>query len=285
MRDRAAPVERGRASARGDFLNVLIIWAVVTAILALLTWLLPPRLYGLDPIAGDHANDYALTMSFFTYLADPVFAMVVVIALYAAFRFRSRGQPLTDGPRLVAGRGIQLVWVGVSVLLVIGLFSWGLIFLNQADAAPPASSNVLQVDVTGEQWNWNFTYPQYGNAQSDTLEVPVNRPILFKITSIDVTHSFSVPAWGIKMDANPGYFTYIRAVPNTMGTYAVRCYELCGMFHAYMQGQTKVVTPAAFATWVRQQPTGYPWGIGGAGLPHSSTEPTPLPLNPQPQTP
>lgn len=281
MRDRAAPVERGRATAGGDFRNVLIIWAVVTAILAILTWLLPPNLYGLSPVAGDHAGGYALTMSFFTFLADPVFAMVVVIGLYAAFRFRSRGEPLVDGPRLIAGRGIQLVWVIVSSVLVLGLFAWGLIFLNQADAAPPPGTNVLQVDVTGEQWNWNYTYPQYGNAQSDVLEVPVNRPILFKITSIDVTHSFSVPAWGIKMDANPGYFTYIRAVPNQMGTYSIRCYELCGMYHAYMQGQTKVVTASEFTNWVTQQPSGYPWGIGGAGLPHSYNEPSPPPLSHQ----
>jgi cytochrome c oxidase subunit 2 len=204
-------------------------------------------------------------MAFFTYLAIPVFSMVVVIGIYAALRFRSRGEPQTDGPRLVASRGLQFAWIGISTVLVIGLFAWGLFFLNRADAAPAANTFVLEVDVTGEQWNWNYTYPQYNNAQSDVLEVPVNQPILFKITSIDVTHSFSVPAWGIKMDANPGYFTYIRAVPTQMGTYAVRCYELCGMFHAYMQGEARVVNNSDFQTWVSQQPTGYPWGIGAAG--------------------
>lgn len=275
MSDRAAPVERGQPRARGHFLRVLIIWAIVTAILALLTWWVPPHIYGLTPVAGDHAADYALTMSFFTYLAAPVFAMVVVIAGYALFAFRSRGEPMTDGPRIIAGRGIQIAWVLTSVVLVCGLFAWGLFYLDQADAAPPPGTNVLQVDVTGEQWNWNYTYPQYGNAQSDVLEVPLNQPILFKITSIDVTHSFSVPAWGIKMDANPGYFTYIRAVPTAMGTYAVRCYELCGMYHAYMQGEAKVVSTSDFQSWVTTQPTGYPWGIGGAGLPNSYNEPTP----------
>jgi cytochrome c oxidase subunit 2 len=229
------------------------------------------------PVAGDHAVYYAATMQLFTFLAIPVFAMVVVVSLYAAFRFRSRGQPVTDGPHLVGGRGIQALWVGVSVALVLGLFGWGLYYLNQADAAPGPGTNVLEVDVTGEQWIWNFTYPQYGNAQSDVLVVPVNQPILFKITSIDVTHSFSVPAWGIKMDANPGQFTYIRAVPTQLGTFAVRCYELCGMFHAYMQGEAKVVSQSEFTDWVVQQPTGYPWGTGGAGLPGSYNEPTPPP--------
>ncbi|HWE64889.1 MAG TPA: cytochrome c oxidase subunit II, partial [Chloroflexota bacterium] len=166
------------------------------------------------------------------------------------------------------GTGVQVTWVVVSALLVTLLYTWGLIFLNRADAGPPAGAHVLQVDVTGEQWNWNFTYPQYGNAQSAYLEVPINRPILFKITSIDVTHSFGVPAWALKEDAVPGDFTYIRVTPSLLGTFDLRCYELCGMFHAYMQSQVHVVPAPAFATWVRKQPTGDPWGIGGAGVPN-----------------
>ncbi len=279
MRDRAQAVQRARPGLSRDIRNVLIWWAIATLILAILTFIVPPNLYGLDPIASEQTSDYAHTMMLFTFLADPVFAMVVVFAGYAVWRWRTREQPMTDGPRLLAGRGIQVAWVGISTVLVIGLYAWGLIFLDRADAAPPPGTNVLQVDVTGEQWNWNYTYPQYGNAQSDVLVVPVNQPILFKITSIDVTHSFSVPAWAIKKDANPGYFTYIRATPNKMGAFPVRCYELCGLYHAYMQGQVLVVTPQYFASWVTKQPTGYPWGIGGSGLPNSFQEPTPLPLN------
>jgi cytochrome c oxidase subunit 2 len=154
------------------------------------------------------------------------------------------------------------------------LYAWGLIFLNRVDAAPPPGSHVLNVDVAGEQWNWDFTYPQYGNAQSPYLEVPLNRPILFTITSIDVTHSFSVPAWALKEDAVPGQFTYSRVTPNRLGTFDIRCYELCGMFHAYMRSQARVVPARDFARWVRQQPRGYPWGIGGAGVPNQYNEPS-----------
>jgi cytochrome c oxidase subunit 2 len=197
----------------------------------------------------------------------------MVIALYSLFRWRSRGEPVHDGPYLIAGKGIQIAWVASSSLLVTLLYAWGLIFLNRADAAPPPGSHVLNVDVAGEQWNWDFTYPQYGNAQSPYLEVPLNRPILFTVTSIDVTHSFSVPAWALKEDAVPGQFTYIRVTPNRLGTFDIRCYELCGMFHAYMQSQARVVPASAFARWVRKQPRGYPWGIGGAGVPNQYNEP------------
>lgn len=279
MRNRTLPTQPARPGLSRDIRNVIIIWAIFTLILEIATLFIPSHLYGLDPIASDHANDYAITMMLFTFISMPVFAMVVVFAFYSVFRWRTSQQPVEDGPRMLAGRGIQIIWVAISVILVIGLYAWGLIFLDRADAAPPTGSDVLTVYVTGEQWNWNFTFPQYGNAQSDTLVVPLNRPIFFKITSIDVTHSFSVPAWGIKEDAVPGYFNYIRATPNRMGTYAFRCYELCGMFHSYMEGQVKVVSASDFATWVAQQPPGQPWGIGGSGNPNQYPEATPLPLN------
>ncbi|MGH2516007.1 MAG: cytochrome c oxidase subunit II, partial [Ktedonobacterales bacterium] len=230
-------------------------------------------------VAAEHASDYVATMIVFTLLAMPVFALVVVFPFYAYYHWRTTPAPVRDGPPIRAGKGIQIVWVGVSTFLVICLYAWGLIFLNRADAAPPPGSNVLHVDVTGEQWNWDFTYPQYGNAQSDMLVVPVNRPILFQITSIDVDHSFSVPDWGIKEDAVPGQFTYIRATPSQMGDFSVRCYELCGLFHAYMEAPVRVVSATDFTAYLAKQPTGYPWGISGAGVPNQFGEPT-LPATP-----
>lgn len=263
-----------RSRWSSDIKRVVLIWAGVSVILIVATVIIPPNLAGLSRIAAPRAGDYALTMVVFTILSMPVLALVMVFALYSLYKGRTRGRPLRDGPPLRAGKGVQIAWVGISTLLVTCLYAWGLIFLNRADAAPAPGSNVFNIDVTGEQWNWNFTYPQYGNAQSDILEVPVNRPILFKITSIDVDHSFSVPAWAMKEDAVPGDFTYIRVTPNKMGNYSVRCFELCGLFHSYMEAPVRVVTPASFQSWVSTQPTGYPWGIGGAGVPNTYGPPS-----------
>lgn len=260
--------------------RMVIVWAVATVIGIIAAVTIPPALNGIVPAAADRTNDSNLTLEVFTVLSVPVFMLVMVVAFYAFFHWRSPGRPLHDGPPLRASRGIQIAWVAISAILVTALYAWGLIFLNRADAAPAPGSNVLHIDVVGEQWNWNFTYPQYGNAQSDVLEVPLNRPILFQITSLDVDHSFSVPAWSLKEDAVPGDFTYIRVTPNKMGDYSVRCYELCGMFHAYMEAPVRVVSASDFSKWVATQPRGFPWGIGGAGVPSHYGEPgapTPLP--------
>jgi cytochrome c oxidase subunit 2 len=260
--------------------RMLIIWVVASVIGIIAAVTIPRGLNGIIPTASERTSDYNLTLEVFTVLAAPVFMLVMVVAFYSLFTWRVAERPLRDGPPMRASRGVQFAWVAISAVLVTGLFAWGLIFLNRADAAPPPGSNVLKIYVTGEQWNWNYTYPQYGNAQSDVLEVPINRPILFQITSLDVVHSFSVPAWGLKEDAVPGRFTYIRVTPNQMGDYSVRCYELCGMFHAYMEGPVRVVSAADFAKWVVTQPSGYPWGIGGVGVPSnlgSPGAPTPVP--------
>lgn len=254
-----------------------LIWAIVSVVLIVVALVLGPLLPGLTPNASERAADYVLTMKVFTALSCPILALVVVFALYALFHWRSPRAPEHDGPYIVAGKGIQIAWVAVSAVLVAVLYGWGLIFLNRADAAPAPNAHVLNVDVTGEQWNWNFTYPQYGNAQSAYLEVPVGRPILFTISSIDVVHSFAVPAWALKEDAVPGQFTYIRVTPNQQGSFSLACFELCGMFHSYMQSHADVVPASTFAAWVRARPAGYPWGIGGAGHPHSYNDQQTLP--------
>jgi cytochrome c oxidase subunit 2 len=259
------------------FRQAAIIWAIVSVVLIAVAIVLGPLLPGLTPSASERAHDYVITMKVFTALSCPIMALVIVFALYALFYWRSRGEPEHDGPYLVATKGIQITWVAVSAVLVAILYGWGLIFLGRADAAPGPNTHVLNVDVTGEQWNWNFTYPQYGNAQSAYLEVPFDRPILFTISSIDVVHSFSVPAWALKEDAVPGQFTYIRVTPNKQGSFSLACYELCGMFHSYMQSHADVVPASTFATWVRQQPTGLPWGTGGVGYPHSFNDQQTLP--------
>jgi cytochrome c oxidase subunit 2 len=143
----------------------------------------------------------------------------------------------------------QVTWVVISIILVVFLFGYGLVFYNQIQSA--SASNVLVVHVNGEQWLWNYSYPQYGdNAYSTTLVLPVNRPVRFDITSTDVQHSFWIPAFAVKQDAVPGQTTHISATPTQLGTYEVRCAELCGVYHSYMETPVQVVTPDFFDSWI-----------------------------------
>jgi len=113
-----------------------------------------------------------------------------------------------------------------------------------------ATGNALVVDVTGQQWLWTFSYPGEGGVTSDVLYLPVNRPVLFDVTSDDVVHSFWVVQMGVKVDANPGEITTVSVTPDRMGSYVVRCAELCGLYHAYMVSQVQVVSNTAFQSWL-----------------------------------
>jgi cytochrome c oxidase subunit II len=106
------------------------------------------------------------------------------------------------------------------------------------------------VDVTGQQWMWTYAYPSLG-VESNVLELPVGRPVEFRVTSEDVLHGFVIDGLAVAMDANPGWWTTAPTVtPNRIGDYTTRCVELCGLYHSYMWSRVQVVSASAFSSWV-----------------------------------
>ncbi len=236
------------------FARAFIIWVVLSVIADGVALLIGPYFvdWGILPsVASARAEDINQVLRLFTLLSLPVFFMVVVFAGYSVFQFRSRGRPDTDGPPVRGNQPFQLAWLAVSIVLVVVLFGYGLVFLSNVNAAP--TGDVLQVNVTGEQWLRDYSYPQYNNISGSLLELPVGRPVMFTIHSIDVQHSFWIPSFGIKQDAVPGEVTHISVTPNKIGEYVVRCAELCGLYHAYMNTPVKVVSSADFDAWVASQ--------------------------------
>lgn len=236
-----------------------IIYVIVTVALAAIFLLAAPHFieWGiLPPGASDRSGEINNVMWLFTLLSIPVFTLVVVFCFYGVFAFGSRVKPRFDAPAVVINPRLQTIWLAASILLVAFLYVYGLAFLSQVDAKP--GSGALQVNVTGEQWLWNYSYPQYGNINGTTLELPVNRPVAFTINSMDVQHSFWIPAFGIKQDAVPGEMTHVNVTPKTIGDYVVRCAELCGLYHAYMETPVHVVSAEEFDRWVSSQPTPAP---------------------------
>ena len=83
------------------------------------------------------------------------------------------------------------------------------------------------------------------------FELPVNRPVQFNVTSVDVTHGFWPAALGVQVDANPNVVTVIRTTPNTLGSFIVQCSQLCGLYHAFMNNNGDVVTTQQFDSWLQ----------------------------------
>jgi cytochrome c oxidase subunit 2 len=157
--------------------------------------------------------------------------------------------PETDGPALRTSRPAAVLWLLLSSVLCVILLVWGLAETG-AVRASGATGKPMLIEVTGQQWVWDFTYPEAGGIQSDQLYLPVNQPVVFHVTSKDVVHSFWVVQMGIKVDANPGETTTTTVLPDKLGTFDVRCAELCGLLHADMETSAHVVSATDFDSWV-----------------------------------
>lgn len=203
--------------------------------------------------AADQAAPIDTLYDVLMIVSVPVFVLVTIVVLYAAWQFRMRpGQEKQDGPPIHGNTRLEVVWTAIPAIVLVSLCSYAYAVLRDIEKKQP---NTLVVHVTGQQFAWRFRYPAVGGRAIETaaLVLPKDRPVLFKIHAEDVIHDFWVPAFRVKIDAVPGITTEVRATPTKLGRYPVVCAELCGLGHAVMRSTVRVVTPAAYDRWVTAQ--------------------------------
>jgi cytochrome c oxidase subunit 2 len=230
--------------------KIFIIWFLMTTVGVLIGIFVPHHI--MPTLLSHEATDVWRTIVLFTILAAPVAALVYSIAAYSLIAWRHRGnqeEPPEDGPPLRGNSTVTAIWLGTSTVLVLVLLAWGLSVYSADETSHP---NALVVDVTGQQWLWTFSYQGTG-VNTRTLVLPVNRPVQFNVTSVDVTHGFWPVALGVQVDANPGVTTVIRTTPDKLGNFIVRCSQLCGLYHSFMYAPGSVVTTAKFSQWLQSQ--------------------------------
>ena len=217
----------------------------------------------------------------------PVGVLVLTVVLYSVWKFRMRpGEENKDGPPIHGNTRLEVVWTAVPAILIVGLCTYAYTVLRSNEDSKP---NEITVNVTERQFAFEFSYPEAGGKTvvSSQLYLAKGRPVVFKLRSLDVIHSFFVPDFSVKLDAVPGITTTVRVTPTRLGAYPAECTELCGAGHALMRAPVRVVTPQAFQTWLQAQPANAPPPIGtpppnaaqpgvpGAGAPApSSTSPS-----------
>jgi cytochrome c oxidase subunit 2 len=185
-------------------------------------------------------------------LAVPVFALVIALVVYSAMRFRG-DDSLEDGPPIKTNRRIVWTWMIVTSALALGiLINPG--FVGLAEIRGESSADMV-VEVEARRWSWDITY-ENGGSVTDELVVPVDTRIRFDVSSIDILHSFWVPAFRVKIDAVPGRTTQLYLTPTKTGTKAddsglrLQCAELCGVGHGIMAIPVRVVTESEFDSWL-----------------------------------
>lgn len=260
---RPAGGSSGPGGAEGEprhWTRLIAIWLVLSVVtdvlyLTLVGPHIPPG--RMSSTASGAAFDFNVLIA----MAVPVLLAVWVYMVYAIVVWRaSRGGPEpVAGPESRGHVGLQTGWIAVTTVIVLFLAGFGTYELVQPEGAgggqgpdpvwTPTSHTVLQVQVIGQQWKWTYRYPSFGGFETNKLVLPAHVTVAFHVTSLDVIHSFWAYQLGVKADANPGQDNVAYTTPNQLGTFTVRCSELCGLWHGAMFNYGNVVTPTAFVVW------------------------------------
>jgi cytochrome c oxidase subunit 2 len=211
-------------------------------------------------------------------LITVISAFVLALLLWTMIRYRRGANPTPS--RNSHNTMIEVIWTLVPVLILVSIAIPSIRLLRHQYTPPPAD---LTVKVTGHQWYWSYEYPDYGVsfdsnilkekgdptlkpgdryrtdndgppllAADERMVLPAGKVVKFIITADDVIHSFSVPAFWTKLDANPGQLneTWVKVDADKAGVYFGQCSELCGARHGFMPINVEVVTPAQFQQWI-----------------------------------
>jgi cytochrome c oxidase subunit 2 len=231
---------------RGSILALLGLGTLAGAAAAAVALLLP----WLPPVAAEERDRIDLVFWVTIAICILIFAIVAAVLLYAVYRFRAAPDDDGDGPPIHGHTGLEITWTLIPTVLVTAIGILSAVVLARNDAL---GENVLNVNVTAQQFAWSFEYPGESKVTSGTLRLPVGRSVLLHLESKDVIHSFWVPEFGQKQDAVPGTDTTLHITPDKQGTFPVICTELCGLGHAVMRTQAIVMSRAAFDKWMKSQ--------------------------------
>jgi cytochrome c oxidase subunit 2 len=219
---------------------------------------------GVTPLRHDAIFFHnAILLPIITFIS--LFVLVLLLIVMVRFNKRANPTPATWSHNTK----IEIVWtlVPVLILVVISVFSFRLLF-EYHDMPKP----YMTIKATGYQWYWGYEYPDkkipefvsnilpedkakakgvpYKLAATEPLVVPVNQVVRVLVTGADVIHAFAVPSFGIITDAVPGRVNETWFKVEKTGTYYGQCRELCGVDHAFMPIEVKVVTQPEFDAWV-----------------------------------
>ena len=162
---------------------------------------------------------------------------------------------------------LEIFYTIFPIIMVIVFFDHTIQTQNQVLNDPDVAVENT-VYVVGQQWSWTFNYPDMVEGEdgetvnvyevgtgSDipTMVIPVDTTTRFELRSPDVIHDFGVPGFLIKMDVMPGQQNYYQVTPKTEGTYAGKCYELCGVYHSRMIFNVDVVSQEEYQDYLQGQ--------------------------------
>ena len=239
------------------------------------------RLPGLPIQASEHAGEVDHVMALEHGLILALFVFWASYFIYTLFRFRRGANPTASYVGMRSYWAVYLVFL-VAITEAALLVGYEIPAWSNRTRNFPSAEEATVVRVVAQQFAWNIHYPGadriFGptnlslvgpdnpigldrtdpTAQDDVvtqnvMAVPADTPVLVRLTSKDVIHSFSVPQMRVKQDAIPGMEIPVWFVPNRIGDYEISCSQLCGLAHFRMRGFLNVRSRADFESFLAEE--------------------------------
>jgi cytochrome c oxidase subunit 2 len=226
-----------------------------------------PWQLGFQTSASPVMDDIVWFHNFLLYLIIAITLFVLALLVIVMVKFNARSNPVPS--RVTHNTTIEVLWTVVPVLILVAIAvpSFRLLFYELK--IPPAD---ITVKATGKQWFWSYSYPdnkfefdslmvQDKDLKSGQLRllsvdnemvVPVNKVVRVLVIGADVIHSFSIPSFGVKVDAVPGRLNETWFKAEREGMYYGQCSQLCGRDHAFMPLAIRVVSDKEYSAWLDQ---------------------------------
>lgn len=162
--------------------------------------------------------------------------------LWFMYRYNKKRNPVAT--QIHGSNTLEIIWTVIPTILVLIMFFYGWAGYSPMTKAP---ADAMKIKATARMWSWSFEYQN--GIKTDTLYVPVDKPVALELISLDVIHSFYIPAFRIKEDMVPGKSNLLWFIGQEEGAYELFCTEYCGLSHSYMFTDVKVMPQKDFDTW------------------------------------
>ncbi len=201
------------------------------------------------PLFPDQASTFAWQVDalyFYLIAVSVAFTIPIVVAIFFfALKYRETEKYATP-EEMHGSMLLETVWSIIPFVISMTIFIGGaLVYFNQY--TPP--EDAMEVYVVGKQWMWKAQH-QTGQREINELHVPVGRKVKLTMTTEDVLHDFSIPAFRTKADVVPGRYTYMWFEATKPGKYQLYCAEYCGLNHSGMIGWIYVMEQRDFDNWL-----------------------------------
>jgi len=207
----------------------------------------------------DKAFLFILGIAFFFLIA------ITVVMVYFVIRYHRSRNP--QSTHIEGNNTLEVIWTVIPAILVLLMFYYGWAGWHTQEDPPADAMKVKSIARM-----WSFSYEYENGRMTDTLYVPLGRPVQLDLIALDVIHSYYIPAFRLKKDMVPGREMMMWFSAGQVGEYQAYCAEYCGLNHSYMLSTVKVIPASDFDKWyndttkVVAQSAVVDARAGGAGL-------------------